>query len=105
MKRYTNTHLEVNIDIDLDDVESIRFIFVQNDRRVVVDYPSEQAFRSDDKVLLALDRNQTGGFIGGKRVRMDTYVKMKDSSDNPQTEVIEFYPDETLFREEELPND
>lgn len=104
MKRLTNAVLPVTIGYSLDDVESIRFIFVQGNKKKVFVYPSEKAERDEDTILLYWDRNDTEYFAPG-RVEMDTLIKPVDSSYNPETQIVPIKWTRTLFERKDIEED
>lgn len=108
MKRTTNYVLPVDIEFNLDLVKSIKFKFVQTGKTLVFTYPTFNAFReSDDKntVLIRFTAAQTSMFNTEQDVAMDTLIKLKESDENPETNIVKFKMNPTLFTLEEVTAD
>lgn len=102
LKRGTKVLLEVEFDYDLTYVREIEFIvkqeFSSNELNFV--YPSENAIKIDDGNVIALvfDVADTYKLKDGKAM-LDTRIHLVGSRYNPQTEIVEFDVDRTLFKE------
>lgn len=103
MKKLTNACLRVDMGLDLDAVEEIKFLFKQGDRKLFFTYPSETAIRDLDtntvKLFWSIDNTEL--FKSGT-VHLDTFVRIKDSSLNPQTETAYFEMRPTFFEKEDV---
>lgn len=85
---------------DLSSVSSIDFIFQQNDKTLEYTYPSETAtLRSgtDDTIDLVWTEEDTWKFCRNITIKMDTKVHLVGSTQNPQTNIVEFKLSRTLF--------
>lgn len=104
MKRLTNFLLPVEIGMDLTDVESIRFKFAQGIKSLVFDYPSAKVTRpgSENVLLLRWSVQDTAIFESGKKLEMDTFIKIIGSDENPWTDIVSVIMDRTLFTPEEV---
>lgn len=100
-------HLPIEIGMSLDDVSSIRFLFVQDNVRMIWDYPSSDAVREDgtNNVILRWTAEQTAKFVQNRMVRMDTLIRLVGSDDNPETEIVNIRMNESLFVEGEVAQD
>lgn len=103
MKRVTNGTLAVTINYELDDIESIKFVFTQGYKKLFFDYPSQNAIRKEGEnvVLLYWNIHQTAMFEADD-VEMDTFIKLKESEQNPETPIVTFKMNPSLFREGEV---
>lgn len=106
MKRGTYAVLPVHVDIDLDTVQNIKFIFTQGlGKRLMFQYPSDRILLGDDGVFgLVWTQKQTFYFSHGP-INMDTYIKLKDMETIPQTEILSFQLSPTLFMLKEVRTD
>lgn len=105
MKQGTNFHLTVTMGINLDLVEKITFLFKQQSgAKLTFTYPSDIASRIDDtnQIKLQWTREETYSFNANEYVMMDSLIELIDSSDNPQTEVVKFSINPTLFEEGDI---
>lgn len=102
MKRGTRAILSVEIGLDMDNIESIEFIFVQDRERLMFNYPSQNAVAADGMINLYWTQPQTFMFSSKKPVYMDTHVHVKDSDTNPKTDIVEIEFSPTLFKLEEI---
>lgn len=93
--------------MDLNSVAGIRFLFVQDNVRMIWDYPSREAVREEgtNNILLRWTAEQTAQFAENRMVRMDTLIRLNGSEDNPETEVVSIRMNESLFREGEVSQD
>lgn len=105
MKRGTRAIMPVHLDIDLDLVQSIQFLFVQDKTRMIVNYPSDKATRNQDNINIYFDERETFAFKSNANVQMDTHVHLIDSDLNPETNIIKFLFSPTLFTMEEISHD
>lgn len=99
MKQGTKFILEIEIDTDLDSIESIEFVFVQGQKEMKFNYPSDKTMRLDNNIIgLIFDKEDTYYFNVGQ-ILMDSRIKLKDSEYNPLTEIVPFKMQKTLFKE------
>lgn len=98
MKQGTNFILPVEIDIDLDKVEQIEFVFKQKSVEHTFTYPSDIAVREGNTINLIWTQADTYKFIADK-VEMDTRITLINSPYNPETPIVVFHMDRTLFKE------
>ena len=101
MKQGTNFELPVNIDVDLDEVERIDFLFVQGDVTKTFTYPSETAVRDGNTIKLTWTEEDTWAFKTSVKIEMDTKVKMQGTINNPETAIVSFGLHPTLFARSE----
>ena len=100
MKRGLNFHLPVSIDIDLQDVDKIEFIF---SKFIGAEILKKEIYPNGNVKLQELDRTflipfsseETYNFQG--QFYMDTRITLKSTTDQPQTEIITLNMDNTLF--------
>lgn len=105
MKQGTNFHIKVNINMDLDLIETITFLFkAKSGAELTFVYPSKTVTRVDDSNQLKIKwtREQTYMFSSNEYIMMDTFIKLVDCTDNPQTNIVKFYLNPTLFMEEDI---
>lgn len=108
MKRHTNFTLPVEIGLDLNSVREIKIVFDQSGTRLYFVYPSENAVRESQEknvILLRWSAADTNQFIAGRKIRMDTHIRLTGSEDNPETEIVELMMSPTLFTLEEVEDD
>ena len=102
-KQGTNFIMPVRFNIALSDVESIDFIMRQDDAVWEFSYPSEvAALRADSEeniVDVIWTEEKTWLFDRYQRIYMDTKIHLKDSWQNPQTNIVEFRLSKTLFEQ------
>lgn len=119
MKQGTSFILPVWFDYDLSQVTSIDFIFKQpvvknkaefSSRRIMdgikktFSYPSDTATLSEKEentINLHWTRKDTYKFNPEETVYLDTRLNLKNSLENPETEIIEIKMLPTLFKENE----
>ena len=123
LERIINFCMDIDFDgIDLDEVKSMEFLFVQEPGCVIAQkktqpvtlafsYPSDTAIRmtgvdeetgeeiETNSVELIWTAEQTYMFKSGAAISMDTRIHMKDLTTNPETPVLRFVMDPTLFKE------
>lgn len=104
MKRGINSVLPVMVGCDLDTIDRIEFLFVQEDYKLMFSYPSERAVREADKINLLWTQEETLAFSEGA-VKLDTHIHLIGSTTNPETKIVTFKMNPTLFDEEMLPDD
>lgn len=101
MKQKLNQILPVEFGIDLSTVSKIDFIFNQSNRtKWSCSYPSEEAFlstESENTVSVVFSPETTSYFHPETPIMMDTKITLKSSEYNPQTEIVTFVMDKTLF--------
>ena len=92
--------------LNMADVEWIDFLFKQDETELLFHYPSETAVlgEEDDRAYLHWTAEQTYLFDPRKRMAMDTKVKLLNTEINPETEIVKFVMNPTLF-EQEVPED
>lgn len=119
MKQGTNFILPVSIEYDLSLAESIEFVFKQpkmgannlafspkniiNGIQKVFVYPSAEATLStteENVINLHWDIRDTYKFKPEEYIYMDTRITLKDSEQNPETEIVKIKMLPTLFKEE-----
>lgn len=103
MKVLTMAILPVSIDIDMRTVKEVKFVFCQGKHRLMFDYPSDRAVLNEDtqNIELTWTLEDTAMFNSG-RVEMDTFIRLKDSDINPETEIVSFPMNRTLFTVKEV---
>lgn len=119
MKQGTSFILPVWFDYDLSQVKSIDFIFKQpvsknktefSSRKIMdgvkkaFSYPSDVATLSTidkDTINLYWTQKDTYKFNPEEPVYLDTRINLKNSIENPETEIIEIEMLPTLFKENE----
>lgn len=99
MKRGNRGRLPVNIGIDLNTVEKIEFIFKQGKNEKYVVYPSDDATRRENENIIDISwtGNDTILFSADKKIGMDTRIHITGSSDQPDTSIVYFHMNDTLF--------
>lgn len=103
IKKVTNTHLQVQFEnLDFSNVEEIKFVFEQEKTKLMWTFPSDKAFVEGDSVYLKWTIEDTEVFTELKPVKMDTFIKLKDTEDNPPTNIVEFRMAPTLFTKQEV---
>lgn len=104
MKKLTNFILPVEIGMELDDVQSILFKFVQGNKTMLFQYPSAKATRKEGEntVLLRWTLEDTMVFSENRSIEMDTYIHLIDSDQNPETDIVSMTMNRTLFTQEEV---
>lgn len=101
MKQGINFELPIEVDVNLDDVESITFLFVQGDVRKTFEYPSSNAYRVDNDIKLKWTESDSWLFRTKQEISMDTKIRMTGTINNPETEIVTFKLAPTLFEKEE----
>ena len=105
MKQGTQFVLPVEIGLDLDSVSRIEFVFKQ---RSCKGFPSikintwpDDCNRQEGQniILIPWTQAETYKFMGGETLYMDTRIALKDSTDQPQTEILALKMSPTLFQE------
>lgn len=118
MKQGTNFILPVSIEYDLSLAKSIEFVFKQpkkganaefspksiiNGIQKSFTYPSDEATLStteENVINLHRDIKDTYRFDPEEYIYMDTRITLKDSPQNPETEIVKIKMLPTLFKEE-----
>lgn len=118
MKQGTNFILPVSIDYDLTLVSSIDFVFKQPTKapasfspKKILDgvqktftYPSDTATLStteDNTINLHWAVKDTYKFNPEEIIYLDTRLTLKNSTENPETEIVKIKMLPTLFKEDE----
>lgn len=102
MKQGLNFELPISLEVNLDDVQTIDFIFVQGDVKKTFTYPSESATRLDNSTVnLAWTSEDTWLFKPVDNINMDTKITMVGTVNNPETPIVSFTLAPTLFEKEE----
>lgn len=105
MKQGTQFVLPVEIGMDLDDVSRIEFVFKQKNCKGLPAIKSnvwpDDCTRQEGQniILIPWTRSETYRFLGGETLYMDTRITLRDSADQPQTEILALKMSQTLFRE------
>lgn len=103
MKQGTRFILLVEFDIDLDTVGKIEFVFKQekriNSAAVKINTYPNDCERKENTVLIPWTQEETYKFEPNRMLYMDTRITLKNSSDQPQTEIIPIKMSPTLFQE------
>lgn len=103
MKKLTNFLLDIKFSgINLDDVEKMIFVFAQDGKRLLFNFPSNDAIRDGDVISLKWDINKTKMFQAGREIKMDYIVKLIGIDQNPETSIVTMIMEPTLFRPEEV---
>ena len=105
MKQGTQFALPVEIGMSLDEVSRIEFVFKQKSCKgfpaiksnVWPDGYTRQA--GQHLILIPWTRAETYKFMGGEMLYMDTRITLRDSTDQPQTEILALKMSPTLFQE------
>lgn len=107
MKQGTNSLMRININYNLDDVKSIRFLFKQNEKRLEFIYPSDNAVRAvgSNSIFLVWSAEDTYMFSTNSVMKMDTLIKLNDSEENPETKIVTFKMNPTLFEKGDVLDD
>lgn len=118
MKQGTNFILPVSIDYDLSLVSSVEFIFKQpakapasfSPKKILDGVKKTFTYPSDTAVLSTTETNtinlywsikDTYRFNPEEIIYLDTRLILKNSTENPETEIIKIKMLPTLFREDE----
>lgn len=107
MKQGINFILPIKIGLNIDEVESIEFCFKQQDTRLYFTYPSDTCYRKEEGSNILCCKwsiSDTFVFTTKMPVEVDSFIVLKDSKENPPTEIVEFRFSPTLFIREELLN-
>ena len=101
MKQGIKFKLPIQIGINLDKVEQIEFIFKQGKTTKEFIYPSEVAIRrpNDNIVDLSWDSEDTYMFKP-TYMDMDTRIYLKDTDEQPETQIVNLKLNPTLFEKE-----
>lgn len=101
MKQAINQYLPVEFgDISLNDVKKIEFLFKQKTIVRTVIYPSNEAIRLDDTniVQIVWSPEQTAIFSIDYNIELDTRVTLNDTDINPETPIVTFKINRSLFK-------
>lgn len=98
--------MTVELDFSLDNADKVQFKFQQKDAFVKFVWPSTNAARvaGTNKINLTWSADDAFKLRGNEKVYMDTLISPKNSSTNPETEIVELYLKDTLFSKEEVKN-
>ena len=105
MEQGTQFVLPVEIGLDLDDVSRIEFVFKQKSFRSFPTIKSnvwpDDCTRQEGQniILIPWTRKETYRFLGGETLYMDTRITLRDSTDQPQPEILALKMSPTLFQE------
>ena len=105
MKQGTQFVLPVEIGMDLDDVSRIEFVFKQKSCKGFPAIKSnvwpDDCTRQEGQniILIPWTREETYKFLGGEALYMDTRITLRDSTDQPQTEILTLKMSPTLLQE------
>ena len=91
--------------MSLDEISRIEFVFKQKNyngfpaikSNVWPDDCTRQA--GQNIILIPWTREETYKFLGGETLYMDTRITLRDSTDQPQTEILALKMSPTLFQE------
>lgn len=103
MKQGTNFHLPIHIGMDLDLVSSVQFVFVQvlgSTKRIMKTstYPYECERRPGTNIIdIPWTARETYNFAPNSPIRMDTRIILKNCEDQPETCIVNFMLNETMF--------
>lgn len=104
MKQLTKNLLKMKFNgINLADVSKIEFAFSQNINSTplkVAEYPGDDVIDLDNNMLGVIwTAKETALFEGGKTFFADTRITMKESTYQPETQIIRLQMTPTLFKE------
>lgn len=105
MKQGLNFALRVNLKgIDVDSIERIEFIFRKMPTPTAVmvkkaEYPLDVTYE-DERFVIHWSAAETYKLKSGEKFFMDTRVTLKDSADQPETNIVALIMNPTLFEEE-----
>lgn len=94
MKQGTQFALPVEIGMSLDEVSRIEFVFKQKSCKGFPAIKSnvwpDDCTRQEGQniILIPWTRAETYKFMGGETLYMDTRITLRDSTDQPQTEIL-----------------
>ena len=105
MKQGTQFVLPVEIGMSLDEISRIEFVFKQKNYNGFPAIKSnvwpDDCTRQEGQniILIPWTRAETYKFMGGETLYMDTRITLRDSADQPQTEILALKMSPTLFQE------
>ncbi len=105
MKQGTQFALPVEIGMSLDEVSRIEFVFKQKSCKgctaIKTNTWPDDCTRQEGQniILIPWTRAETYKFLGGEALYMDTRITLRDSTDQPQTEILALKMSPTLFQE------
>ena len=97
--------LPVEIGMSLDEVSRIEFVFKQKSCKgfpaIKTNVWPDDCTRQEGQniILIPWTRAETYKFMGGETLYMDTRITLRDSTDQPQTEILALKMSPTLFQE------
>ncbi len=104
MKRLNNFLFQFELlSIAPEDIESVKVVFEQGHRRLLFDTSDgTRCYVKGNIVSCIWKAADTLIFVPGEPMYMDTFVKIKDTIFNPETEKVELIMSDSLFRREEV---
>lgn len=100
MKQATNNKLLVEVGVDVSLCEKIEFRFKQKDIIKDFVYPSEKAEVVDERTIALWWTKEDKALFKNDRLYMDTRIELKDSLDQPDTDIVILYMEPSLFEVE-----
>ncbi len=97
--------MPIEFDIDLDGVEKIEFIFKkEKDQKAnaikTAVYPDNATRKGTENIILIpWTQAETYLFQAGKSLYLDTRITMRDTDDQPETNIVQLEMSTTLFEE------
>ena len=97
--------MPIEFDIDLDGVEKIEFVFKkEKDQKAnaikTAVYPDNAIRRTGENIVLVpWTQAETYLFQAGSHIFMDTRITMRDTDDQPETNIVQLEMSTTLFEE------
>lgn len=97
--------MPIEFDIDLDGVEKIEFVFKkEKDQKAnaikTAVYPDNAIRRTGENIVLVpWTQAETYLFQAGKSLYLDTRITMRDTDDQPETNIVQLEMSTTLFEE------
>lgn len=105
MKQGLRLTMAVEFDLDLDAVKKIEFVFKQKGNSdtalKTATYPGDATRKGTENIILIpWTQAETYLFQAGKSFYLDTRISMRDTNDQPETNIVELVMNPTLFSEE-----
>lgn len=102
MKQGIDFLMAIRIGIDLDQCEKVELIFTQGEKERYVVYPSDEVVLEPGRMLLVKwSAEQTRYFEAGKKIELDTRITLKDTDQQPATNITTIVFERTNFKEAE----
>ncbi len=101
MKQAINQYLPVEFGgVSLDDVAKIEFLFRQQSAARTVLYPSDEAVRLENSSVIQVmwTPEQTAQFSSAYEVELDTRITLNGTAVNPETPIVRFKINRSLFK-------